>query len=375
MRSRRRAACARRRDTARTGGPRRRAPAGGLGVQRLQVGAERVSQPGRRACGAEHHAHRMPGAGHRVAEDVHPRLGIGRIRRQYGEDDAGRSEHDRDRPGRRDADPECCGGLVAGSGDRGRLVRGRQPLLRDLECVADLLRPAPACNVEQERPGGIGRIDRVLAGQPEPHVVLRQQDVADPSPGLRLVLAEPEQLGSREARQGTVAGQLDQPLEPDPRLDLRAFGRCSLVVPEDRRPQHLLVGSERDEPVHLPREADRPLRQARQAGLGGAPPVLGILLREARVGGGERVALVRRREDLPVRRDGDRLDPGGPDVEPDAVGGAHAPSAAYTSSYARTASFDRCASRRAGSSIFAATPSMNRHCRTDRFTAPTASSV
>ena len=92
------------------------------------------------------------------------------------------------------------------------------------------------------------------------------------------MLAEPEQLGSREPGQGTVAGQFDQPVEPDARLDLGAFGRGSLVVPEDRRTQHLLVRPERDEPVHLPREADRPRGQASEARLGGAPPVLGILL-------------------------------------------------------------------------------------------------
>jgi hypothetical protein len=53
----------------------------------------------------------------------------------------------------------------------------------------------------------------------------------------------------------------------------------------------------------------------------------------------------------------------------------HAPSAAYTSSYARTASFTCCASRSAEPSSFAAMPSMKFHCRTERLAAPTASSV
>ena len=313
-----------------------------------------------------------------MTEDVYPRLGVGRILRQRREDDTGRPQHHRDRAGCRDADPECGGGLVAGPGDRGRLVRRGQPLPRDLECVADFLRPAPARNVEQERPGCVGCIDRVLAGQTEPHVVLRQEDVMDPCVRLGLVLAQPEQLGRREAGQRSVAGERDQPLETDARLDLLAFRRRSLVVPEDRRPQHPLVRPERDQPVHLPRQAYGACGQASQAGLGRAPPVLGVLLRPARMRGGARVALVRRCEDLALRRDSDRLDPGGADVEADEdsrVGRAHAPSAAYTSSYARTASFDCCAWRRAGSSIFAATPSMKRHCKTERFTAPTASSV
>ena len=49
-------------------------------------------------------------------------------------------------------------------------------------------------------------------------------------------------------------------------FDLRALGRRALVVPEDRRAQHALVGVEDDEPVHLPREPDRPFgSRARQA--------------------------------------------------------------------------------------------------------------
>src|SRR5580765_7330936 len=54
---------------------------------------------------------------------------------------------------------------------------------------------------------------------------------------------------------------------------------------------------------------------------------------------------------------------------------AQAPRAAYTSSYARTASIAACAARSAAPSIREAAPSMNRHCSTDRLTAATASSV
>ena len=86
------------------------------------------------------------------------------------------------------------------------------------------------------------------------------------------------------------------------------------------------------------------------------------------------VTLLRRRDHLALGGDGERLDAGRADVEADETLG-HAPSAAYTSSYARTASLRCCASRSAASSIFAAIESMKRHCRTLRFTASTASSV
>ena len=47
-------------------------------------------------------------------------------------------------------------------------------------------------------------------------------------------------------------------------LDLGALGGRALVVPEDRRPQHLSVRVEQDEPVHLPGEPDRPVLQPAQ---------------------------------------------------------------------------------------------------------------
>src|SRR4051794_37499817 len=102
------------------------------------------------------------------------------------------------------------------------------------------------------------------------------------------------------------------------------------------------------------------------------PPVLRILLRPAGLRDRERVLALGLRQHLAGLGDADRLDAGRADVDADE---AHAPSAAYTSSYALTASFAACASRSAASSIFAATPSMKRHCSTERFTASTASSV
>ena len=160
----------------------------------------------------------------------------------------------------------------------------RQPLGGHLERVADLGRPAPVGDVEEQRPRGVRHVDRVLAGQPQPDVVLRQQDVADPRVGLRLVLSQPEQLRRGEPGQRAVAGERDQPLETDLLLDLRALGLRPLVVPEDRRAEHPLVLVEDDEPVHLPGEADRPVGKTGEACLGRPPPVLGVLLRPAGLG-------------------------------------------------------------------------------------------
>ena len=67
----------------------------------------------------------------------------------------------------------------------------RQPLEGDLERRADLLRPAAPADVEEQRPGGVGDVDRVLPGEPESDVVLRQENPPDPGVGLRFVAREP----------------------------------------------------------------------------------------------------------------------------------------------------------------------------------------
>ena len=198
------------------------------------------------------------------------------IRRR--EDDPRGPQREGHRARRHDTDPDPVGRLVAAAGhDRralpqaGRRRRGgrhhagdrraledrRQPGWVDLECADDLGRPGPPGQVEQDRPCAISRINRVVAGQEQPDVILGQQDVGDPGPGLGLVLADPDELGRREAGQGIVAGDLDQPLRPDGLPDQVAFRAGSLVVPEDRRPEHVVGPIEQDGAVHLPGQPDR----------------------------------------------------------------------------------------------------------------------
>ena len=294
-----------------------RRPVRRSGIELGQVGGERVPQPGRGARGAEHDPHRVPRPGDRVAEHVHARLGIRLVAGQDGEDDAGRAEHDRGGAGRGDPDAEGGSRLVAGAADLGRLERRRQPLARDPERLAHLLRPAAVRDVEEERSRSVCGVDRPLAGEAQPDVVLRQQDVANPGVRLGLVPAKPQELRRREARQRPVAGQRDQPVEADEPFDLCALRSRALVVPEDRRADDTVVGIQRDQAVHLARQADRPVRQPRQAGLRGAPPVVGILLGPARLGRRERVRLLGARDQFAVGGDRDALDAGRADVEPD----------------------------------------------------------
>ena len=208
---------------------------------------------------------------------------------------------DADRPGR----------LVARTGDLRGLAHRRQPLPRDLQRREHLLAPAPVRDVEEEGSRRVGGIGRLLAEEPEADVILREQDVGDSPVDVRLVPAQPEELRRREAGQRAVARQLDQPFEADPLLDLGALGGRPLVVPEDRRAQDAPFGVERHEPVHLAREPD-PLSaraQPLQRLLGGAHPVVGILLGPSGARNRELVALLRPSDDLAVRRQSDRLDP------------------------------------------------------------------
>ena len=210
--------------------------------------------------------------------------------------------------------------FACSAGDLGRLQGRGQPLGRELERLEHLAAPAPLGDVEQERPRGIGHVGRALTRKAEAHIVLREEDVANPAVGLRLVRAQPEQLRRGEAGERPVAREANQPLDADSPLDLLALGRGALVVPEDRGPDHPVGLVEGHEPVHLAGEADsRRVLGAHcgQRSLARAPPVLGILLGPTGRGRGQRVLPLRPRNNLAVRRDGDRLDAGRADVEAD----------------------------------------------------------
>ena len=66
-------------------------------------------------------------------------------------------------------------------------------------------------------------------------------------PDLRLVVAHPHELGRRKAGQRVVAGDRDQPLRADGLADQVALRRRPLVVPQDRRSEHLVGVVEQDE--------------------------------------------------------------------------------------------------------------------------------
>ena len=259
-----------------------------VGERRLR--REPVAEPLQRPGGREHHAHRVPLARARRGR-TRARVPPGRTRTRAAprrrrrtfpaRSRAARAGRSRPRPPPRRSRPRPprpgipCDTFVTSdrdAGELGRLEHGRQPGGRELERVEHLGRPGAAGDVEQQRPGRVGDVRRPLAGQPQPDVVLRQHDPRDPAVGVRLVPAQPEELRRREPRQRPVAGQRDQPLEPDALLDLGALGPGALVVPEDRRPHDAAGRVERDEAVHLAGEPDpRDLARRRRSAPGARP--------------------------------------------------------------------------------------------------------
>ena len=139
---------------------------------------------------------------------------------------------------------------------------------------------------------------------------------------VRLVPAQPEQLGRGEAGQRPVARQLDQP-------------RRGRRAPRSRRTRHPCAGRSRGSPAGSPRSASsrttspciwperpmpatsRPSETSASAASDARHQSVGILLRPAGLWRRERIAVLGLREHLPVGRDRDRLDTGRADVDAD----------------------------------------------------------
>ena len=201
-------------------------------------------------------------------------------------------------PGPVDADAEPARGLVArargdgdaarrAAGDLRRLEHGRQPRRVDLERVAAPRRSSAAARRRAAacREASATSIARSPVSL-QPHVVLGQHHVRDPRVVLRLVLAQPQRAsGAVKPVSARLPVSCDEPVEADALLDLRALRAGALVVPEDRRADRAVGGIERDQPVHLAREADAgdAVGEPFERLLSRLPPVVGILLRPARL--------------------------------------------------------------------------------------------
>src|SRR5690242_14178456 len=95
----------------------------------------------------------------------------------------------------------------------------------------------------------------MFAGQAKAHVVLWQQHAAKALPDIGFVISYPKQFGEREVCQCWVAGELNDPGLPQLRVQPIALRLRSLIAPDERRPQYLIVLIEQNGTVHLAGEA------------------------------------------------------------------------------------------------------------------------
>src|SRR5690606_20913673 len=137
------------------------------------------------------------------------------------------------------------------AGHLGPLVRLRKPGSWYVEAVENEIGPITRSNVEQERSRGSGPVRRPLPGQTKSNVVLRKENGIDLMVDLRFVMADPEELGSREARECVVSGGGNAGITPHLLADFVALGGRALIVPEDGRPEHLARCIEEHQAMHL----------------------------------------------------------------------------------------------------------------------------
>ncbi len=275
-----------------------------------------------------------------MAERMHRALGIGRELR-VGDEEHPRGA-DRDERGPRPHHPDAAGRrrIVAGPPGhdhrpldpprprqlRQELARRRAALdqprhrrARQAGGFEQIVRPVPRADVEPERARGVRHLRHMVPGQPQPHIVLGQEHRVDIGKDVGLVLAQPRDLRRGEARHRDVAGDLAGAGKR--RLDLGALRLRAAIVPEDRRPQHLVVMVEADRAVHLARQPDpaQPLQPVlagdrADRALDRAPPVLRLLLGPAGMRPRHGQALARLADQPLLAVEQHRLDRGRADI-------------------------------------------------------------
>src|SRR6266404_4232936 len=163
----------------------------------------------------------------------------------------------------------------------------RHPFGWDFESIENLRRPVPAPQIKQDCARAVGFVHRERPGELESYIIFRQQDVAGACEYLRLVILHPPALRRGEPCQGFSACDLNEALPAYARAYFVALIGATLIVPEDRGSERLLLFVQKNKTVHLSSQADRRNRFAgsvrlkkrlTNAGCHGLPPVFGVLL-------------------------------------------------------------------------------------------------
>ena len=287
-----------------------------------------------------------------MAERVHTAGGVDPRLVAGGKHDARGPDRDEYVACGNDPRRHAAGGLIAGSrghgqacgqaqrfrrrggqcaGPRGRLNDAGQPVQRDRQVASHGLRPLTVGHVEESGARGIRDVGGGLAGEAQANEVLGQQNPANPSVGVGLVLAHPKELGRSESFQRWIGRARDDLGKPDLALDGLALGGGALVAPENGRPDGPIAGVQERGAMHLAGEPDsaddRRVRRHPDAGAEGlegrAFPGVGVLLGPAGLRGVHGIFRRVGGQDASVASDQHRPRAGGAEVQAQQQSVAH----------------------------------------------------
>ena len=317
--------------------------------------AECIAVPAIAAAGGQRAADGLPEAGGVVAEHLQGALGIVEVPVQRHGDVAGRADDHAhhaglDQPRARGLDDGVAAAgvdrqalgqarfLSAGAGDAAGEV-GRFEHIRENGLVKagqgdEVVGPDALAGIEEARARGVGGVDGQLAADLQADVVLGADEARHLREQFRLLFLEPDEFAAGVAGQHLVVGVGEQAGEAaglfgDP---IALFLRAA-VAPEDGGADDVQILIQRHQAVHLAGKADAGDLVLGHVGLGEddlqaahhrVPPVLGVLLRPAGLGGGERVFLRGGSQHRALVVHEDALRAGGADVQTDEVFACHA---------------------------------------------------
>jgi len=185
------------------------------------------------------------------------------------------------------------GGADSGA-DFGAFEEAREPGEGDSGGFGDFGGPSAVGDVKEEGSASLLHVHSEFAGEAVADVVFGAEDVGDSGEDFGFVIADPEEFGESEVGERGIAGELDEALEADFFVEPVALRLGSLVAPDEGGAENMAAGVKHDAAVHLASEADGLDFPSGDGGGGhdsgdgftsGAPPVVGVLLGPADVGG------------------------------------------------------------------------------------------
>ena len=142
------------------------------------------------------------------------------------------------------------------SGNLGRFIDLRQQRRVDCKLFQDFCRPAALRDIQKLHAACIGNLRCIFSGHAEADIILRQQDMAAAAVVLCLMIAYPEDFGSRESRKRRIRRNLNETFRADAFRDFLTFLRRALIAPDNRRPDDFIGLIQHHKTMHLSGKPD-----------------------------------------------------------------------------------------------------------------------